>query len=209
MSTFIIEMGSGNSCRNDMMRACDMVDAVRDANTLRVCFDLYFKWQLFSDMPPNKPLSADVFDCAYHHAAWEGYETSASVFSEKWLSWLLANYQVPFVKIACIPELHKLISRVPGDLRVYVSFPADPGPLPSNVYPLACVRKYPATIEDYEEAFSESQLRLGISDHTVGWDLYNKYKPDVIEKHFVDVREDDNPDAGPFAVTAKELAEVL
>ena len=72
-----------------------------------------------------------------------------------------------------------------------------------------CIPKYPADISDYEKMFDTKWLGEAISDHTVGWDLYNKYKPEILEKHFVLDRREDNPDAGVFAVTAEELKEIM
>ena len=73
---------------------------------------------------------------------------------------------------------------------------------------MCCVPKYPADIKDYEK-FSKEDLKYAISDHTVGWELFKKYKPAIIEKHFVHERDPENPDAGMFAVTAEELKEIL
>lgn len=202
MGTFIVELGSGNTCRNNVDRLKRMIQRVMDMDTGR--YHLLFKVQLFDKVGGNVPLSRRVFDVAYFYAMERGYSLSASVFSAEWLDYLL-EYDPEWVKIACLPELHKLISAVPSAVGVFASFPTTPGPLPFNVTPLACVREYPATVKQYERAFKPSDLRIGISDHTVGWELIDKYEPEVFEKHVVDVREDGNPDAGPFAVTIDEL----
>jgi len=206
MSTFIVELGSGNTCRNNVKRLCRMIDAVTEVDTEK--YEVQFKLQLFWAAGNNIPLSRQVFDYAMEYAAGLGYKLSASVFDEDSLLWLLDS-DPPFVKLACIPELHHLAALVPESVRVYCSFPADPGPLPANVWPLCCVREYPATIEQYEASFSEAYLWTGISDHTPGWGLLDKYQPEVYEKHVVDFREDSNPDAGPFSVTIEELRGIL
>jgi hypothetical protein len=115
------------------------------------------------------------------------------------------GFKVPFVKIANRPELYYLAgySTVP----VYVSTAQSGLDLPYDVN-LACISKYPATIEDYESTFTDDELKY-VSDHTPGWELMERHHPYIIEKHYVHERRLDNPDAGPFAVTPTELKEVL
>ena len=115
------------------------------------------------------------------------------------------NFKVPFIKIACRPELYKLAPDC--GVPVYGSYyDFEPGVYVDTC--LACVPKYPALLVDYEERFTPGQLKT-VSDHTVGWRLFNKYRPDIIEKHFVLERDENNPDSGPFAVTPKELEAIL
>jgi hypothetical protein len=204
--TFIAELGSGNTCRNNLNRIRALIDGVAAADTGK--YDVKIKFQLFDKVGDNLAMSKEAFRYAHTYAFQEyGREVSASVFSEEWLGWLL-DFGVSWVKLANIPELHYMASLVPEDVIVYTSYPRDPGPVPANVRPLCCVRKYPAKSEDYT-VFSESYLRMGISDHTIGWGLLDSYQPEVFEKHIVDIREEQNPDAGPFAVTLEELWEVL
>jgi sialic acid synthase SpsE len=183
-----------------------MIDGVMERDTHK--YRVLFKLQLFKKAGENVALQRHIFDYAFYYAGENGYDLSASVFDEESLDWLLARSPA-FVKIACVPELHRFALMVPSETTVYCSFPTDPGPVPSNVHPLCCVRKYPASILEYELAFSDAQMRIGISDHTAGWKLLKRYKPDVFEKHVVDIREDGNPDAGPFAATLAQLGGVI
>ena len=202
MAQFIIEMGSGNTCRNDRAEVEKMIDAVAGVDSGE--HEVILKWQLFVHAPPNEMLYSGVFDHAYHYAKMYGYETTASVFDELSLKFLLL-YDVPFVKIACRPHLYSLIRKCPAPVYVSVSRPDilddEPG-----VTRLCCVPEYPASLEDYERIFPN--LRH-VSDHTVGWQLYRRARPEIIEKHFVHERRAVNPDAGPFSVLPHELGEVL
>ncbi len=204
MSQFIIDMGSGNTCKNDIGKVREMIDAVASVDTGK--HEVIFKWQLFKDAPPNTPLDWEVFGWAYAYARRVGYETTASVFDVESREFLL-GYGGPFIKIPCRPKLYHLIRDVKA--RFVVSF------LHNHILPvdandwLACVPKYPAMLEDYTAAFGHHALHRGISDHTIGWDLYNDYTPVRIEKHFCLKHDKRNPDAGAFAVTPEELAEVL
>lgn len=196
----ILDLGSGNSCKNDKGIVREMIDAIASVSTRKD--DIILKWQLFESAPPNIPLERDVFDYAYDYA-YGRFKTAASVFDESSLEFL-QEYDVPFIKIACRPELYILAVKIDNCLMSV--------PLPLTISAgeqMACVSKYPATIEDYEKAFPYRMLKSAISDHTIGWDLYNKYKPQIIEKHFVHTRDSGNPDAGAFAVTAEELKEIL
>jgi sialic acid synthase SpsE len=133
-----------------------------------------------------------------------GYDTTASVFDEESRDFLL-EYDVPFVKIANRSHLYGVIDECPVRMYVSVSSPAVVFDNPL-VLTLENVAKYPAGLDEYERVFPDLAR---VSDHTVGWELYRKHKPEIIEKHFVHERRATNPDAGPFAVTPGELAEVL
>ena len=198
----ILDMGSGNTCRNDMQTVRDMIDAIASVDTGR--HEIILKWQLFKSAPPNIPLDPEIFNYAYLYALGR-YQTTASAFDVPSLT-ILKWYDVPFIKIACRPDLYPLID---DTSKYYVSVDHWAGAKLKNINIMACVPKYPATIKEYETAFLPHLLRSAISDHTVGWELYNKYHPAVMEKHFVHKRDKSNPDAGAFAVTAKELKEIM
>ena len=200
----ILDMGSGNSCRNDTAIVKDMIDAVKEVDTGK--HDIIFKWQLFIDEPPNLSLSRNVFDYAYDYA-YGKYKTTASVFDKESLLFLRC-YDTPFIKIACRPDLYHLAESKIDD-EVYLSVSSEGGTMRDYITLLACVSKYPAKVAEYEKAFPRSMLQYAISDHTVGWDLYNKYQPEILEKHFVLKHDKKNPDAGAFAVTADELKEIM
>ena len=199
----ILDMGSGNSCQNERSIVRDMIDAVKEVDTGK--HDIIFKWQLFIDEPPNLSLSRNVFDYAYDYA-YGKYKTTASVFDKESLLFLRC-YDTPFIKIACRPDLYPLIDEFD---KFYVSIDNCVNRVHhSNINYMACISKYPAIMAEYQNEFPETMLIQATSDHTVGWDLYNKYKPDVLEKHFVLKHDKKNPDAGAFAVTADELKEIM
>lgn len=202
MSTFILDMGSGNSAKNDPKIIMAMIDAIEKVDTAQ--HEVILKWQLFKEALPNRPLSHEAFQFAYDYASRFGFETTSSVFDIESMRFLM-GFDVPFVKIACRPELYELAqySTVP----VYVSTAGSLVDIPDATV-MACVPKYPATIAEYENHFTVDELKI-VSDHTIGWNLYRKYNCDIIEKHFCLERDDYNPDSGMFAVTPDQLAEVL
>lgn len=202
MSQIILDMGSGNTCLNNKIEIMDMIDAVVRADTKK--HDVIFKWQLFKTAPPNAPLDWWAFEYAYLYAQSYGYKTTSSVFDRESLGYLLA-FDIPFVKIANRADLYQLAIGL--DCPVYVSYPGSHVQL-RGCQMLACVSNYPATIVEYEDRFTGAELDC-VSDHTVGWELFKKFNCSIIEKHFVHRREAGNPDAGPFAVTPDQLAEVL
>jgi sialic acid synthase SpsE len=199
---FILDFGSGNTCRNDIEIVKKMLHSLCDVDEMH--HEVIIKWQLFKEALPNIPLDHKVFDFAYKFAERLGYKTTASVFDRESLAFLM-QYDVPFVKIACRPDLYELAQYC--TVPVYVST-ANSSTV-SGAKMMYCVSKYPALLEDYEQAFTKEELSECVSDHTVGWDLYNKYNCKTIEKHFVHERRADNPDAGMFAVTPFQLCEVL
>lgn len=205
MSQFIIEMGSANEHHNDIGYLREMINAVVDCDSGK--HEVVFKHQLFETAPPNEPLLWRTFSWARGYA-WEmGYQTTASVFDVSSLNFL-SKHNVPFVKIACRPRLYWMVRAVAPGRRVYVSVSNDNWSafdFPSGVTKMRCVPEYPALRKKYDT----NAVTYAVSDHTVGWDLYNDWKPDIIEKHFCLCRSDDNPDSGPFAVTPDELREVL
>jgi sialic acid synthase SpsE len=209
MSQIIIECGSGNTCRNepDIVRA--MINTIAIIDTGK--HEIVFKWQLFNKAPPNIPLTRTIFSFAHSYAASKGYKTTASVFDKSSLRYLLA-FDIPFVKIANRPDLYWLRGEIPRRFPIYTSMSLDTWPdYKYNTWAdrnLCCISKYPAKVQDYE-AFDYYDLGQGISDHTVGLDLWYKYQPVIWEKHLVFEHDKDNPDAGPFAVTPGELKEIL
>lgn len=200
----ILELGSGNSCRNDEAVVKDMIDGIAETG-----IDAVLKWQLFENEPPNVPLERDVFEYAYEYGRKQGFDVTASVFDLEGMVYLM-NFDVPFVKIACRRELYPLAGMAHDYLvPAVVSYPDRRQWAETDlVTPLCCVPKYPATIRDYKTAFTADQLKRGISDHTPGFDLYHEFQPEWWEKHVVLERDDDNPDAGPFACLISELGEL-
>lgn len=209
MSQIIVEMGSANTCRNDHMYVKRMIDELKAVDTGK--HEVIIKWQLFQKAGDNIPLEWKVFSYAYNYAKSLGYQTTASVFDTFSLMNLM-TYDVPFIKIANNRSLDKLIGLIPRKYPVYVSVGSWTERASLHQYPdieaMFCVSKYPANIEEYEKTFSGYALRSNVSDHTIGLELFNRYKPDVWECHY---KLDDSTglDAGLFSKTPRELSEVL
>jgi sialic acid synthase SpsE len=216
MSKIILDFGSGNTCKNDLSIAKQMIDELKSIDTSK--HEIIIKWQLFEKAGSNIPLCCNVFIQAHIHAASLGYKTTASVFDKKSLEFLL-QFDIPFIKIANRRDLDWLIGEVPRKIPVYVSVGSMPeGETLLYGYPnyinqnrdvaLFCVSQYPASIEEYERRFSKGSLKYAISDHTIGLELFKKYQPRIWEKHYK-LSDSTGLDAGPFAITPEELREVL
>jgi len=200
----IIDMGSGNTCANDMKIVERMIREVTQIDTHRE--EIVIKWQLFDSLGKNVPLYRETFAKAYRMAWGFGYNTTASVFDIPNLEFLVKNYyEIPFIKLANNPVSRILEKMIPEGFRVIKSVGS------GNDFDndcLCCVSKYPAKKEQYEKAFTKEQLQQGISDHTVNWDLYEKYKPELYEVHFC-LEDSTGLDSGPFARRPKDLKEIL
>lgn len=205
---FILDFGSGNTCKNDEDYIVRMIDELIEVDQTPESRRPIIKWQLFKKARGNTPMTWDAFEFAYKYAFRLGYKTTASVFDEKSLSFLL-EYNVPFVKIANNEELYHLIKKIPRGIPAVISSGnMVMRALGTNDHLLACISKYPARIEEYEELFTNTALTAGVSDHTVDWELYKKYQPWNYECHYM-LDDSTGLDAGPFARTPKQLSEVL
>ena len=219
-------MGSGNTCKNDIDYIKKMIDAVKAVDTGK--HEIIFKWQLFCKAGANVPLKLGCFRHAYEYAEDLGYKTTASVFDKDSLRYLL-SYNVPFIKIANNRKLDWLIGEIPRKVPVYVSYGDKDDWIKRKYNPdvyMLCISKYPATIEDYRKAFGDYYMTMphkayfsifkdckeldiwGISDHTIGIDLFKTYNPAIWEKH-LKLQDSIGLDAGEFAITPEELREIL
>jgi len=215
MSKIILDFSSGNTCRNDKAIVKRMIDELKAVDIGR--HEIIIKWQLFKEAGANIPLEHDIFDYAYNYAKKVGYKTTSSVFDLRSLKFLL-NYDIPFVKIANRRDLDWLIGEIPRKMLVYISCGKIEeffnSKYQDSIRNLICVSEYPSNIEKYQniineiESLLECKLSLNISDHTVGLDLYKRYKPRIWEKHFR-LPKSTGLDAGPFAITPEELREIL
>ena len=207
MSQIILDMGSGNTCHNSIDYACKMIEAVAAIDSHK--HEVIFKWQLFSNEPPNLPLDHLVFSRAYSYAKAAGYKTTSSVFDTRSLDFLL-NFEIPFVKIACRPRLYWLIGEVPRKVPVYVSWDGKQAAPDGDYVRLYCVPKYPAPIEEYNSWTGICfKNRPNISDHTEGLKLWKKWTPLIWEKHFILEDDPKNPDAAGHAIKPDLLKEVI
>ena len=201
----IIDFGSGNSCHNDWEYVKKMITGIASIDT-HLNGDVIFKWQLFEKSGNNIPLQRSLFAKARELAWGFGYETTASVFDVVSLDFLL-KFEVPFIKIANHKKSYEMLSMIPDGIRIIKSV-GDSESFGEDC--MACVSKYPAKKLEYEKIFKEEQLKKGISDHTTNWDLYNKYQPELFEKHFV-LKHDlkNNLDGGLFSATPEQWKEIL
>lgn len=206
----ILDCGSSTTCRNDPKIIEAMIDAIHE-NAPRE--HIVIKWQLFKDtllvdgLKPIKPLDRELYLHAVEYARGYHYLTTASVFDSESLEFLLDTCP-PFIKIACRSHCYGLLPEIPEDERlvisvanhtVYKHF--------KTFYPdadlLCCVPQYPANTTVYEGLFS-GLLHYGISDHTEGLYLWEKYQPNIIEKHFC-LDDSTGPDAAEFAIRPRDL----
>jgi sialic acid synthase SpsE len=168
---------------------------------------LIIKWQLFKHAGNNIPLDPNVFDAAYHFAMTNfGIPTTASVFDKDSLDFLL-NYNVPFVKIANSPASKDMLFHIDDKINTVNSCDTLDHPKVDNSKFIYCISKYPATMKEYEDKFGD-KLHEGISDHTINFDMFNKYQPKVYEFHFK-IDDTTGLDAGDFARTPDQIRKWL
>ena len=219
MSQIILDI-SANNHKNNWEYLKKMLDELRCVE-MSVNSDkhkIIIKHQLFKESIKNISLNHEIFKKAYQYAGWLGYKTTSSVFDLDSLKFLL-KFDVPFVKIANNRSLDWLIGEIPRKIPVYVSVSNtnegyslidnyQTGGIREFDIGLYCVSKYPATLEEYERRFTKGSIKHGISDHTCGLELYKKYEPRIWEKH-LKLPDSTGLDAGEFAITPEELAEIL
>jgi sialic acid synthase SpsE len=209
----ILDFGSGNTCRNSEEYGKKMIDSLAEVDSKRQCV---IKWQLFREAGENQSLDVRLFHTYYYHARQLGFRTTASVFDKFSVEYLL-EFEIPFIKMANTPIIHerKLMELIPRGVMVLSSY-SDPASIPSQVWDygttkdrmMACVSKYPATIEEYETKFSPPELTRGISDHTTTLELVRKYRPYYYECHYK-LEDSTGLDAGEFARTPDQIKELL
>jgi sialic acid synthase SpsE len=179
--------------------------------------EVVIKWQLFERAGDNLPLTHEAFQYAYECGKSLGYKTTSSVFDKNSLDFLL-QFDVPFVKIANRRDLDWLIGEVPRKAPIYLSigkredhpyyrYEDDVQDILGNEY-LCCISRYPSSLKNYEEIFNRWFIRRGVSDHTTDFSLFRKFEPEIIEMHYK-LPDSTGLDAGPFARTPEQLAEIL
>ncbi|MFA5323742.1 MAG: N-acetylneuraminate synthase family protein [Smithella sp.] len=214
MSKIILDFGSGNTHKNNWGYLKRMLDELKAIDTGK--HEIIIKHQLFEKAGDNIPLDRLIFDAAYDYAKELGYKTTSSVFDKNSLDFLL-QFDPCFVKIANRRDLDWLIEQVPRRHKVYVSFGSEKEINEQfaflGIVPMLCVSEYPTTVEKYEEAFGKDRLwrwrkDVAISDHTTDFGLWYRYQPKIIEMHYK-LPDSTGLDAGPFARTPAQLAEIL
>lgn len=198
----ILDFGSGNTCRNQNSEIRDMIAGLADVDTQRQSI---IKWQLFDEGEPQcLRLTPEAFSFAYRHAERRGFRTTASVFDLPSLKFLL-KWDIPFVKLSNRKYLRHLSRYVPRGLPIVWSYPIGeqmPSEATSIDLGMFCVSQYPAQVSAYE--FAHDNLSLGVSDHTEGMELWERYHPMVYEKHYR-LPDSTGPDALPLAATPEDL----
>ena len=215
----ILDLGNGGVLHNDNETIRKTIDSVAEIDTKRECI---LKFQLFISIQNKVQLRRDVFHRAWEYATSLGFHCTSSAFDYDSVQFL-SLYEVPFVKISNHPHLKK--ERIVNDCRKsFISYSAQQFPLENvllsvsdaeefnrftgrEVALLCCVSEYPAKAEDYEKRFTADQLQTGLSDHTVGLDLYKKYRPKIFEKHYVLDEVTDKP--RPYCMGPRELKNLL
>lgn len=220
----ILDFGSGNTCKNDKEIIKEMIDNLKKIDSGK--FEIIIKWQLFKTAGENIPLNQNLFVFAIRYAKEKGYKTTASVFDVDSLNFLLGfKDDIPFIKIANNENYYSLIDLIPRGIPVYCSIKTWINRLIyrmngndneynyrklrnySNLYFFCCISKYPAEIKDYEVEFCNFPMTY-ISDHTIDFSLFNKYKPNKIEWHYK-LQNSTGLDAGEFSRTPDQLKEIL
>jgi len=205
MTQIVLDM-SANTTKNDNAYLKRMLDELRAVDTGK--HEIIIKAQLFMSAGQNIRMTASHFDCMYKYAQALGYKCTASVFDKRSLNTLL-DYDIPFVKIANDKEKRLLIGDIPRKYRVYFSY-TENKPIPyldANVHEMFCISEYPADIDKY---LNNSGYFTGskISDHTIGTELFKYGGIEVWEKHYK-LKDSTGLDAGSWAITPEELAEIL
>ena len=207
----ILDVGEGTALRNEhaprvvhsILSTADAVEFPKE--------EIVVKPQLFQWEPPNRPLQHEVFANIHRECLDVGLQCTASVFDKPSLGFLL-RLEIPFVKIASRTYLRRLALLVPRGVPIYASYGDMNDETEYDGYVdqwLACVSNYPAEAIDYDNFGLIPRMdHLGISDHTVGLDLYRKYRPRIYEKHFY-IQGMKGPSIGPWAIDEDGLAELL
>jgi sialic acid synthase SpsE len=212
----ILDMSSGNTCRNDKSIVKQMIDAIKAIDTGK--HNVVLKWQLSLLDGINVPLDHDVFDYAYKYGNELRYKVTSSVADLESLKFLL-QYDIPFVKLPNCRELDWLIGEIPRKIQVYQSindcklFDYSK----EDIVKMICISEYPSTLEAYESKFKEHLYgitncgnfdRIGISDHTANFGLWYRYQPQIYEVHFC-LDDSQGLDSGVFARRPSQLREIL
>lgn len=206
----ILDVGSERTL-DCIATAKKMVDEIKAIDTGK--HTIIFKAQLFQDQSPNIPLAHGTFEALYKYGRSNGYKVTASVFDMESLEYLL-QFDVPFIKIACRPELRWIRGEVPRKIPIYISADFSHSAPEHKEEVLFCVPKYPAKIEEYlpieGTCCCSSPNVINISDHTIGLAIFKIYENrlHIWEKH-LRLPETTGPDAGPFAILPSELKEIL
>ena len=208
----ILDLGSGETCKNSHGEIRKMVRSVADLQK-QTDKEIIIKWQLFSYIPGMESLAPANFGYAYECAKDLGIKTTASIFDTSSYC-ILQMFEIPFFKIACRINCYHLIQLISPKDKIIVSVDScQTGDIlkkdfhDKNISFMYCVPEYPANKNKYE-SFFWGNLSYSMSDHTVGFDLYHKYQPLWYEKHFY-LKGQTGPDCSDFAANEETIKEIL
>lgn len=202
----ILDFGSGNTCHNNKSYIKRMYDELMSVDTKK--HEIIIKWQLFKRAGTNIPLTENMFDYAYAYGTALGYQVTASVFDLESLKFLI-QYNIPFVKLANNRMLDYLIKYIPLRIPLYISGSEKlflPECKRQERQHLWCVSNYPAAIADYEKLGMTKGCN--ISDHTLGFDLFRRYDPSIVEWHYC-LKDSTGPDSGDFSKLPEDLIDLI
>jgi sialic acid synthase SpsE len=190
VNMLILEFGSGDTCKNDQVLIKDMIDSL---SVIKNKQDVIIKWQLFDWLPHVEALKKENYDYAYKYAKDAGFQTTASIFDLESLDFLL-RYDPPFIKLACQTTLYnfrkynnRFLRFIPNEIPIIISYDKIESlyaKVNRKIDCLCCIPLYPAIKKDYTSYFSCYDLKKGISDHTIGFELWREYKPAIYERHY-------------------------
>lgn len=196
---------SANTHKNDFAtidRILGELQEIREGHN-----EVTIKAQLFKRAGKNIVCKKRAFEYLYNKAIGIGFKCTASVFDKESLLFLVKNFDIDFVKFSCNRMQNDLVEFVPSKVKIFQSVSPDRisidlvGEDTGRVYML-CVPSYPANLGDYPIGYSI------ISDHVVGLSLWNRDTPIIWEKHLM-AEDSTGLDAGPFAITPKQLTGII
>ena len=199
MAEIILDVAP-NTFKNDLYYFDKMVKFIKKIDTNK--YDIIFKTQMFGGLSEAAKVNIRLDNSLLKEmniiCEGYGYKFTSSVFDYYSLVCLLgAGFPVPFVKLACRPELYYLSAHIPRGIPIYMSVDtrkfSSVNALNQEIEILAkrrkmilrdqgiegakfllCVPEYPCKESDYQfNLFNRS-----ISDHTEGLKLFDRWEND-------------------------------
>jgi len=199
MAEIILDVAP-NTFKNDMKYFETMVSKIRKIDTEK--YDIIFKTQMFGSNSEaarvNTRLDNSLLKEMHTICEESKYKFTSSVFDYYSLVCLLgAGFSIPFVKIACRPELYHLSLHIPRGVPIYLSIDCSKyqtiNALDAGIEQLAKRRKiispngmkdsdkFLLCIPEYPCKESQYQFKLenrSVSDHTEGLNLFDRWEND-------------------------------
>ncbi len=199
MAEIILDVAP-NTFKNDMEYFKKMVAEIAKIDTRK--YDIIFKTQMFGGTSEaakiNIRLDNSLLKEMHTICEESKYKFTSSVFDYYSLTCLLgAGFSIPFVKMACRPELYHLSLHIPRGVPIYLSIDCSKyqtiNALDTGIEQLAKRRKIISTdgmkdsdkfllcIPEYPCKESQYQFKLedrSVSDHTEGLNLFDRWEND-------------------------------